>query len=257
MRFHASPRTTLAAAALVTGAVTLSACSAGSLGSSDDESGKTTISFLTNNDPNNVKVAEAVAKAFEAENDDIDVKVDTRPGGGDGDNLVKTKLSTGDMAEVFAYNSGSLFQALAPTSEPHARSPTSPGWPTWTRRSRPSSRPSEQVYGAPWGTHHRRRRPLQHPGLRGARPRGPQDLGRVHRQQRDDQGRGRHRAGRCRPTATPGPASSSCWPTTTTSPCADPTFADDYTANKAKYADDARGPARASSTCRRSTSWVC
>ena len=66
MRFHTSPRTTLAAAVLVTGAVYLSACSAGSLGSSDDESGKTTISFLTNNDPNNVKIAEAVIKAFEA-----------------------------------------------------------------------------------------------------------------------------------------------------------------------------------------------
>jgi raffinose/stachyose/melibiose transport system substrate-binding protein len=40
--------------------------------------------------------------------------VETRPQGTDGDNLVKTRLSTGDMSDVFAYNSGSLFQALAP-----------------------------------------------------------------------------------------------------------------------------------------------
>ena len=151
MRFHASPRTTLAAAALVTGAVSLSACSAGSLGSSDDESGKTTISFLTNNDPNNVKIAEAVIKAFEAENDDIDVKLDTRPGGGDGDNLVKTKLSTGEMAEVFEYNSGSLFQAIAPTT--NLTPVTDEPWVgdlDETFASVVSA--DEQVYGAPWGS---------------------------------------------------------------------------------------------------------
>ena len=32
----------------------------------------------------------------------------------DGDNIVKTRLSTGDMADVFEYNSGSLFQAINP-----------------------------------------------------------------------------------------------------------------------------------------------
>ena len=50
---------------------------------------------------------------------DIDVKLDTRPGGGEGDNLVKTRLSTGDMADVFEYNSGSLFQAIAPETNLH------------------------------------------------------------------------------------------------------------------------------------------
>lgn len=73
------------------------------------------ITFLTNNDPANVANAESVARAFEAEHPNITVNVDTRPGGGEGDNLVKTRLSTGDMAEVFEYNSGSLFQAIAPT----------------------------------------------------------------------------------------------------------------------------------------------
>jgi raffinose/stachyose/melibiose transport system substrate-binding protein len=104
-------------AAVVAGTLVLGACSAGDLGGSDDSSGgKTSITFLTNNDPNNVKVAEAVIKAFEADNPDIDVKLETRPGGSEGDNLVKTRLSTGDMADIFEYNSGSLFQAIAPTT---------------------------------------------------------------------------------------------------------------------------------------------
>ncbi len=52
--------------------------------------------------------------AFEKANPGITVKVETRPGGGDGDNIVKTRLSTGDMTDVFMYNSGSLFQAINP-----------------------------------------------------------------------------------------------------------------------------------------------
>ena len=58
--------------------------------------------------------AKAVIDAFQAANPDITVKMDTRPGGSDGDNLVKTRLSTGDMAEVFVYNNGSLLQAIKP-----------------------------------------------------------------------------------------------------------------------------------------------
>jgi raffinose/stachyose/melibiose transport system substrate-binding protein len=120
MRFRTSRGGALAAAVLIAGSIAASACSAGSLGSSDSGStspggqAQTKITFLTNNDPNNIKTANAVIKAFEADNPTIDVKLDTRPGGGDGDNLVKTRLSTGDMADVFEYNSGSLFQAISP-----------------------------------------------------------------------------------------------------------------------------------------------
>ena len=72
------------------------------------------ITFLTNNDPNNVTTAEAVIAAFESAHPNVSVQLDTRPGGSEGDNLVKTRLATGDMADVFEYNSGSLFQAIAP-----------------------------------------------------------------------------------------------------------------------------------------------
>jgi raffinose/stachyose/melibiose transport system substrate-binding protein len=44
----------------------------------------------------------------------IKTEVELRPGGSDGDNLVKTRLATGDMADICAYNSGSLFMALNP-----------------------------------------------------------------------------------------------------------------------------------------------
>ena len=93
----------------------MGACSAGSLGSSDKSSGgKVALSLLIDNAENSVNQANQVIKDFQAKNPNIEVKLETRPGGSDGDNLVKTRLSTGDMNDVFVYNSGSLFQALAP-----------------------------------------------------------------------------------------------------------------------------------------------
>jgi raffinose/stachyose/melibiose transport system substrate-binding protein len=102
---------------LAVGAMTLSACSAGSLGSSSGSSGaaaNTTITYLVDNADTTVKTATALVSAFNALNQGVTVKLDTRPAGTDGDNAVKTKLATGDMAEVFNYNSGSLMAALDP-----------------------------------------------------------------------------------------------------------------------------------------------
>jgi raffinose/stachyose/melibiose transport system substrate-binding protein len=91
-------------------------CSAGSLGNAGGEgsAGATTITFLTGALDTDVASAKAVIDAFQAANPNITIKHDTRPGGSEGDNLVKTRLSTGDMAEVFIYNNGSLLQALKP-----------------------------------------------------------------------------------------------------------------------------------------------
>ncbi|NYD67533.1 ABC transporter substrate-binding protein [Agromyces atrinae] len=94
------------AAALV---LPLAACSAG-----DGGDGGTTISFLTQNSDQNIASAEALIAAFEAENPDISVNLETQPAGTEGDNLMKTKLSTDEMDDVFYYNSGSLLQALNP-----------------------------------------------------------------------------------------------------------------------------------------------
>ena len=90
------------------------ACSAGSLGSSDEEGGAVTLSFLVDNGEDTVRLGEQLAKDFAAKNPGVTVKVESRPGGTEGDNIVKTRLSTGDMTDVFMYNSGSLFQAIAP-----------------------------------------------------------------------------------------------------------------------------------------------
>ena len=44
----------------------------------------------------------------------ITVEIETRAGGADGDNIVKTRLASGDMADLCGYNSGSLLAALNP-----------------------------------------------------------------------------------------------------------------------------------------------
>jgi raffinose/stachyose/melibiose transport system substrate-binding protein len=136
-------------ATLTAASITLAGCSVGSFGSSDNA--KTTITFQNFNAADAVKASKQMIAAFEKENPDINVKLDTIPGGSDGDNLVKTQLSTGDMDNVFAYNSGSLFQALRPkqnlaplTGEP------------WVKKVAKSYLPAVSdgtvVYGAPSGT---------------------------------------------------------------------------------------------------------
>jgi len=93
-------------------AATLAGCSADNQGGS----GKTTITFQTGNSQQNVGAAKDLIAAFEKANPDITVKLDPVPQGTEGDNLIKTRLSTGSSDDVFYYNSGSLFQALDPDS---------------------------------------------------------------------------------------------------------------------------------------------
>jgi raffinose/stachyose/melibiose transport system substrate-binding protein len=127
--------------------LTVAAC-----GSSDSGggSGKTKITLLIDNGPGTVALAEGVVAAFEKANPDITVRTDTRPGGSDGDNLVKTRLSTGEMSDVFWYNSGALLQALAPaktlvdlTNDPAIKDVDKSFLPVVSQDGK--------VYGAPWG----------------------------------------------------------------------------------------------------------
>jgi raffinose/stachyose/melibiose transport system substrate-binding protein len=77
-----------------------------------------TISLLAGgNDASALKFGNDLANKFMAANPTIKVTVETRPGGTDGDNLVKTRLATKSMNDVFFYNSGSLLQALNPDSQ--------------------------------------------------------------------------------------------------------------------------------------------
>ncbi|WP_106400938.1 ABC transporter substrate-binding protein [Actinocorallia populi] len=88
----------------------LTACGSGG----DSADGTVELSFLVDNSETTLSQANAVADAFNAANKDIKVEVETRPQGTEGDNVVKTRLSTGEMSDVFWYNSGSLLQALNP-----------------------------------------------------------------------------------------------------------------------------------------------
>lgn len=74
-----------------------------------------TITYLVDDGPDTAIQTEALVTAFMAKYPHITVEVETRPGGSDGDNVVKTRLATGEMTDVFSYNSGSLLQALHPT----------------------------------------------------------------------------------------------------------------------------------------------
>lgn len=75
---------------------------------------RTRLSFLVDNASNTLAWAEQLKTDFEAQNPDIQVDIETRPGGAEGDNIIKTRLATQDMPDIFLYNSGSLFQAINP-----------------------------------------------------------------------------------------------------------------------------------------------
>jgi raffinose/stachyose/melibiose transport system substrate-binding protein len=140
----------LAAAAV--SCLVLGACSAGSLGSSDSTSGgKTSITFLVDNAEQTVATANQLIKDFSAKNPGITVKLETRPAGSDGDNLIKTRLSTSSMNDVFEYNSGSLFQAIAP--EKNLVPLNDRSWVAQLDNNfKTTVTANNQVYGAPWGT---------------------------------------------------------------------------------------------------------
>ncbi|HSN43206.1 MAG TPA: extracellular solute-binding protein [Propionibacteriaceae bacterium] len=124
------------------------------MGSSDPTTsvaaGNVKITYLVDSAENTVRTAEALATAFNATNVGVTVDVETRAQGTDGDNAVKTKLATGEMNDVFAYNSGSLMQALDPktnlvplTNEPYMSAVQD--------SFKPSVTTDGQVYGIPMG----------------------------------------------------------------------------------------------------------
>jgi raffinose/stachyose/melibiose transport system substrate-binding protein len=92
-------------------ALALTACGSGGKQSGD---GSVTLSFLVDDSDQTVATAKALVDGFEKANPTIKIKTETRPQGTEGDNVVKTRLSTGEMSDVFYYNSGSLLQALNP-----------------------------------------------------------------------------------------------------------------------------------------------
>ncbi|MEO3751147.1 ABC transporter substrate-binding protein [Streptomyces sp. B6B3] len=152
MRFGSTAHRPSVLAAVAALSLPLAACSAGDLGSSGSDDGKVTLSYLVDNSPQGVESAEQLVRDFEEAHPDIAVDIETRPQGGEGDNLVKTRLATGEMNDVFLYNSGSLFQALNP--QQNLVPVTDEGWVGDIDDSfRSTVTAEDDVYGAPFGTH--------------------------------------------------------------------------------------------------------
>ncbi|SDY30290.1 raffinose/stachyose/melibiose transport system substrate-binding protein [Evansella caseinilytica] len=96
----------------------ISACSSDSEADEDnakeggDEQAEVTLTFLVDNQTV-MDGVEAVAAEIKARYN-ITTEFEIRPGGTEGDNIVKTRLATGEMTDFMWYNSGSLFKALNP-----------------------------------------------------------------------------------------------------------------------------------------------
>jgi raffinose/stachyose/melibiose transport system substrate-binding protein len=132
-------------------AATASVCAVAFSGVAPAQAATTTITWLTDNSPAAVKVANATVKAFQKANPDIKVEVHTRGGGTDADNLVKTKLATGNMEDVFNYNSGALLAAINP-----AKTLVDVTKAAFQKNVYDSFKPAVtvngKVYGSPWGS---------------------------------------------------------------------------------------------------------
>ena len=79
----------------------------------DGEYKEATITMLVDKETTTTGI-EAVC-ALAKEKLGITVEIETRVGGGDGDNIVKTRLASGDMSDICLYNSGCKFSILNPS----------------------------------------------------------------------------------------------------------------------------------------------
>jgi len=135
--------------ALIASAASLALVAGCSGGEADD--GTTELTLLMNDEKQDIEQAEALVDAFESEHSDISIEIDTRPGGTEGDNLIKTRLSTGEMADIFKYNSGSLMQALNPDQTLVDMS-DQPWVEDITDGYISAVQTDNGIYGYPWGT---------------------------------------------------------------------------------------------------------
>ena len=110
-----------------------------------------TLTYLVDDSEANSSMARALAAAYMERNPNVTINVETRPGGTEGDNIVKTRLATGEMTDVFWYNSGSLLQALNPSQtivdvsgEPFMANVAESFIPTVSQNG--------QIFGVPTGT---------------------------------------------------------------------------------------------------------
>jgi len=110
-----------------------------------------TLTYLVDNSQNTVATTTALVNAYMKLHPNVTITIEQRPQGGDGDNVVKTRLATGTMDDLFYYNSGSLLQALNPSTtlvdiskEPYMANVVDSFLPTVSQNG--------EVFGVPTGT---------------------------------------------------------------------------------------------------------
>src|SRR6266545_949576 len=110
-----------------------------------------TLTYLVDDSQNSQDTTKALVDAYVALHPNVTINIESRPGGTDGDNIVKTRLATGDMTDIFFYNSGSLLQALHPpdtlvdlSKEPFIANIVDSFLPTVSQNG--------QIFGVPTGT---------------------------------------------------------------------------------------------------------
>src|SRR4030095_9634618 len=77
-------------------------------------SGPVTLTYLVDDSQNTKDTSAALVAAYTAQHPNVTINIETRPGGTDGDNIVKTRLASGEMSDIFWYNSRSLPQSVHP-----------------------------------------------------------------------------------------------------------------------------------------------
>lgn len=73
-----------------------------------------TLTYLVDDSEINSTTATVLAEAYMEQHPNVTIVIELRPGGTEGDNVVKTRLATGEMTDIFWYNAGALLQALNP-----------------------------------------------------------------------------------------------------------------------------------------------
>jgi raffinose/stachyose/melibiose transport system substrate-binding protein len=142
-------------------ATVVAALAVGACGGGDDDAGggggasqsnePVTLSWLVGQTDQAMLPAKALASAFHAKHPNITIKIESAPQGSELDNLVKTRLATREMNDMFAYNSGSLLQALRPeqTLQPMTNEP----WVDQVDKAfLPSVTANDQVFGPPFNS---------------------------------------------------------------------------------------------------------
>lgn len=117
-------------------------------GSPTDSQGKTELTVLVDHNENSLAIVEAAKTGFQESHPNIEISIESRPGGSEGDNLVKTRLATGDMNDLFFYNSGSLMVQIDPEKNLLALSNE-----PWTKDIDPTAKEAlsynGELYGVP------------------------------------------------------------------------------------------------------------